>query len=324
MVDQAIFFGHFNLGEIIREETIATIREGSSEQGIFCILVGDVAFREKVHRFIRNGKNGVIDIYKRRWDCSKGRLCTRLQAYNPECAENIIDWEQLNIAKKIIINRSISLYLNLKTSQSLDAKDTDYILFSEIIKNEIAPAIFKIILCQMGLNQAFIEYGKQHRLEVHAINLFSELNLINIAKRRIRKRYAKLSQSWRNIGKNFEVDTENTSLCYLNKQSLTSINGAPLCISIILALYQELTRQNIIKVTEIYPIDSCLPLLQCQQLISEIASSGVNILEYWNLQLVTHVTYKTDNGSILQKMVSPCETDYFWIISNSDLKRNLN
>jgi hypothetical protein len=169
--------GHFEAFEVPHQEQKRSLIQAISNGGQIGILVGDIGVAEKLRVFRDHGKHGVIEMYKKRINCSKSQ-CVNLQLPSLSKLDSTIDWEILEELSNKETSNNVPLDLLAKKHLEYFKVTNEVRLLSERHFRNIAsrrlssirgnrPSSWLKILRQLDSEDSFyllreLEYGGGH------------------------------------------------------------------------------------------------------------------------------------------------------------------
>lgn len=257
MTKHIIFCGAFDIGETVSTAQLETIRAAAACAGDLAVVVGDIGVAEKLANYIRDGIDGVYEVYRRRISCATSG-CVSSQLPRTSEFEIVIDeeayeymYQQLRQIAPHIVDTVRAIPFNIK-SEEYRAIHSEY---SQILREKIIPT------------------QVQKRLQIYGIaedkiRLYSERVMRNWVQKRIDKERKSNMLSWLHI---FDAAEKKDSLLYLLLTEVLSSSGIPKCRGIMLALYENVALDGYEHITQLYSEKQYLAIKNAEELYEKLS-----------------------------------------------------
>ncbi len=245
-----IFAGHFNLGECISEIERITMQDAIQREGHIGIVVGDIGFAQRVLAYAAQGLEGVTISYsERRQRCTS--QCVLKQLPLDDQIVSTIDWDCYERVTRALRRYDPSL---LEQPPQQNSQERLY----TFLREHIVPALVtERVLAQGG--------------DPLCVQSFGERTLRNYAREQMRPLTQKSAkENWSSLE---EFRVESSGAVYLGNSLLRDEHGTPHCRAIMLALYEQLSKQGYERVIELYPASCSSALINAHTLYEEYVAS---------------------------------------------------
>ncbi|MBI5388923.1 hypothetical protein HZB01_00925 [Candidatus Woesearchaeota archaeon] len=241
-----IFAGHFNLGERLVPEQLQTVADAKTylaEGTDLGILVGDIGFAQSLEAYLKQGIEGVKEIYTRRLKnamaCGAGCVISQLPRTD-KLLEVIDEAHYMRAVQMLVENYGASKELTIEQ-------------ITNTVRETIAPQLIQSTLEVYGLKP-------------EEVKLYSERELRNIVARRLGSQKEDQKESWRTMLKQIT----DPFLYAIFRTEVEKDRGRAGCRGIMLALYEQLAMQGYEKIVELYPAKHKLSILNAQEVYAHL------------------------------------------------------
>jgi hypothetical protein len=214
-----VFTGHFDLGEKLTPKISSLVDKAGQIKGKPLVLVGDIAFRQKVITYIQRGIKGLILFYQIR-----EALC-----------ESYCVFQQLPRSEAEILNRIDTQVFSYISSY---LQENQPVIFGEIKSNQVDLYQLDEILAHLA-KDLIIRRLHEYGYEPSDVLIVREKQLRNMVKRKV-KPHVNPIKTW--VG--MPDFTKNEYGVFIDSERIVNSNGNALCRGIMLMFFELIWNLN--------------------------------------------------------------------------------
>ena len=285
-----IFTGHFDVGERLTESTQYIVDEAKSMNGDIVVLVGDIGVADKIIAYIKDGVNGVVDIYKKRlFSCQSACVLEQLPKHN---VENIIDEEFFVESTGFLKEKFPVLFHKIEANSNYNIAEFNRILNKYIIKQAIDKRI------------------KEYDFTNRKVYVYTEKSLRNLVTKRTKIK-TNATRTWTTL-KSFVAGSNGV---YIDGEQIVNKNNNPVCRGIMFAFYEKIFQLN---------YDSIIHLIEKRHYRSikkgfDLFQKNYKDLRYLNIKTNISVIFKTYEQSLKQEQMK--KEKIYQLVADRNQKR---